>query len=146
MNDWTTITTAIGAALSGERVRGRRLLLDCWEATTPTDHAQRCILAHYLADTETELEQEIVWDEIALEEHGFLRDNALAALGIPSTNGFQPSLHLNLADGYRRIGKTALAQAHLAKGQATIGALEDDGYGKMISAGLENLAGRLAKT
>ena len=146
MNDWMTITTAIGAALSGERARGRRLLLDCWEATTPTDHAHRCILAHYLADTETELEQEIVWDEIALEEHGFLRDNDLAALGIPSTNGFQPSLHLNLADGYRRIGKAALAREHLAKGQATLGALKDDGYGKMISAGLENLARRLAKT
>ena len=143
MDDWTTITTAIGEVLRGERVRGRRLLLECWEATTPTDHAHRCILAHYLADTETELEQEIVWDEIALEEHGFLQDNDLAALGIPSTDGFQPSLHLNLADGYRRIGKTALAQAHLAKGQATLGALKDDGYGKMIRAGLDNLSQRL---
>lgn len=145
MNDWMTITTAIGAALSGERVRGRRLLLNCWEATTPMDHAHRCILAHYLADTETELEQEIAWDEIALEEHGFLRDDDLAALGMPSTNGFQPSLHLNLADGYRRLGKIALAQVHLTKGQATLGALEDDGYGKMIRAGLDNLAQRLAK-
>lgn len=146
MSDWTTITTAIGVTLGGEKDRGHRLLTDCWEATTPTDHAHRCILAHYLADTETELEQEIAWDEIALQEHGFLQDDELASLGIPSVNGLQPSLHLNLADGYHRMGKTVLAREHLAKGQATLGALKDDGYGKMIRAGLDNLAQRLATT
>ncbi|MHA7288007.1 hypothetical protein ACX80I_17190 [Arthrobacter sp. MDT3-44] len=146
MSDWTTITTAIGVALSGDKDRGHRLLLTCWAATTPAHHAHRCILAHYLADTEPELEQEIAWDEIALQEHGFLQDDELASLGIPSAKGLQPSLHLNLADGYHRIGRTVLAQEHLAKGRATLGALMDDGYGKMIRAGLDNLAQRLTTT
>ena len=143
MSDWMAITAAIGVRLGGERDRGHRLLLDCWEATKPTDHAHRCILAHYLADTETELEQEIAWDEIALKEHGFLQDNDLASIGIPPVDGLLPSLHLNLGAGYHRIGEASLAQEHLAGGRATFGALKDDGYGRMISAGLDNLAQRL---
>lgn len=144
MSNWTTITTAIGVALSGEQDRGHQLLSECWEATAPTDHAHRCVLAHYLADTETELGKEIAWDEIALEEHAFLQDDDLASLGIPSINGLQPSLHLNLADGYHRQGRTVLAREHLAKGQAATEVLHDDGYGKMIRSGLEHLAQRMS--
>lgn len=143
MSDWTTITTAIGATLSGEKDRGRQLLLECWNETVPTDHAHRCVLAHYLADTETELAKEIAWDEFALREHGFLKDDELAPLGIPSVNGLRPSLHLNLADGYHRMGDNALAREHLTEGQTVLWALKDDGYGKMIRAGLDNLAQRL---
>lgn len=144
MSDWPTITAAIGVALGGEKDRGRELLVRCWEATAPADHGHRCILAHYLADTETELAEEVAWDEAALEEHGFLLEDELAFLGIPSARGLQPSLHLNLADGYHRQGRMDLAREHLVKGQSRTDALSDDGYGRMIRSGLENLARRLA--
>jgi hypothetical protein len=141
--DWAAITAAVGASQSGDKVRGRELLMDCWNATGSADHAFRCVLAHYLADTETEVGKEVSWDERALEEHGRLGDDALAPLGIPSARGLRPSLHLNLADGYHRQGRTELAQAHVARGQADTDALGDDGYGRMIRAGLSNLVQRM---
>jgi hypothetical protein len=38
MTSWHSITTAIGLALSGEKVRARRDLITCWEATNEQDH------------------------------------------------------------------------------------------------------------
>lgn len=143
MNDWTTITDAIAVALSGEKERGGKLLLDCWNTTKPTDHAYRCVLAHYLADTQNELEQEVAWDEIALQEHAFLKDRDLAPLGIASARGLLPSLQLNLADGYHRQGKNDLAKDHVGQGLNAAEALNEDGYGRMILAGLNNLAQRI---
>lgn len=143
MSDWTNITAAISVALNGEKDRGQELLLDCWNASGPGDHAHRCILAHYLADTNTELEEEVAWDQMALDEHGFLADDDLAALGIASAQGLQPSLQLNLADGYHRQGRIALAREHLDLGLAHAEALNNDGYGKMILAGLNHLAQRI---
>ncbi|MBD7996178.1 hypothetical protein H9639_12805 [Arthrobacter sp. Sa2CUA1] len=143
MDDWTAITTAIGTALGGDQQAGKEALMSCWNATGPTDHAQRCVLAHYLADTETDLELEISWDEAALQEHRHLDEDDLAPLGIPSTRGMLPSLHLNLGDGYHRNGKITAAREHLALGMASSSALANDGYGKMIAAGLENLARRI---
>lgn len=143
MSNWTIITAAIGVALNGDKDRGQELLLDCWNATGPGDHAHRCILAHYLADTQTELEKEIAWDQIALDEHGFLADDDLAPLGIASAQGMLPSLQLNLADGYHRQDRFALAREHLNQGLAHADALNTDGYGKMILAGLNNLAQRI---
>ncbi|QXQ10991.1 hypothetical protein [Paeniglutamicibacter sp. Y32M11] len=143
---WATITDAIFIAQGGDPNRGHELLLGCWNSTNPTDHAQRCIVAHYLADTETEVENEVLWDELALVEHGFLTDEDLAPLGITSTDGLRPSLHLNLADGYHRQGRIELAREQLALGQSCVQALNADGYGQMIGKGLDNLALRIAAT
>jgi hypothetical protein len=142
--DWATITAAVGVSQSGDKSRGRELLLNCWNATGLADHAYRCVLAHYLADTESDVGREVAWDERAFEEHGFLGDDDLKPLGIPSARTLRPSLHLNLADGYHRQGRAELARAHLERGQAETGALGEDGYGKMIRAGLSNLAQRMS--
>jgi len=101
------------------------------------------VLAHYLADTETVLDDEIRWDETALAEFAHLDAGALAPVGIPDTAGLAPSLHLNLADGYLRAGHPDRARGHLDAGLATVGALGEDGYGAMIRGGLERLAGRI---
>ncbi|MEV6862819.1 hypothetical protein AB0M44_17695 [Streptosporangium subroseum] len=64
--------------------------------------------------------------------------------GIASpVRGFYPSLHLNLGEAYRKLGDLGHARDHLERGRAAIDALGDDGYGKMIRAGLEGLADRL---
>lgn len=146
MTEWSRIIEAIGLAQGPERETGRILLLTCWEATTESDHAQRCVLAHYLADTETELDAEIAWDECALAEHPFVRDEDLAPLGIPSAAGFVPSLELNVADGHHRRGDLAAARRHLERGRAAAATLPDDGYGAMIRGGLDALGRRLAES
>ena len=143
MTSWTEITDAIGAALGGNRAEGQQRLLVCWEGTVPGEHAHRCILAHYLADTETDLGAEIAWDEAALAEYAGVRDEDLVPLGIPSARGFAPSLHLNLGDGYLRRGEPGPAHRHLVLGLAATDALDTDGYGAMIRAGLANLGLRI---
>jgi hypothetical protein len=140
---WTAITDAIGLALSGDRVGGRAALLECWARTAEHDHAQRCVIAHYLADTQDRLEEEVTWDERALAEHGHLRDGDLADLGIPSALAFLPSLHLNLGDGYLRLRDVEQAQLHVRRGLAAADVLDDDGYGAMIRGGLARLQTRL---
>ena len=116
MSGWDEVIAAVGQAQQGLE-GGREALLEQWAATTADDHAQRCVLAHYLADREPELADEVAWDEVALREHALVADDALAAIGIPSVRGMAPSLHLNLGDGYLRQGRVGEAQ-RAARGRA----------------------------
>lgn len=143
MDDWDQILSAVTVALGGNRPGGRALLMACWEQSNAEDHAYRCVLAHYLADVQDDLDSEIAWDETALKEHRFLADDDLAAVGVPSARAMRPSLHLNLGDGYRRSGRPALAREQLDLGLVHASALGDDGYGSMIRSGLERLRARL---
>lgn len=143
VSEWTAITSAIGLALGGDRAGGREALLTCWADTAEHDHAQRCVIAHYLADTQDLLADEVAWDERALAEHSDVEDGDLAHLGIPSALGLLPSLHLNLGDGHLRRGDVELAAMHLRRGLAAADVLGDDGYGGMIRGGLTRLQARL---
>jgi hypothetical protein len=143
MTDWEHITSAVGLALAGDTERGREALTDCWQATTDADHAQRCVIAHYLADLQSSLDEEVSWDEAALSEHAQVRDGDLAPVGITSTDGMAPSLHLNLGDGYLRQGRLDAAEAQLEAGMSARGALAADGYGDLIRSGLDRLEERL---
>ncbi len=68
MTDWAQITSAVTTTMGGDAEGGRVALTRCWEATGPDDHAARCVLAHYLADLEPDLADEVAWDELALVE------------------------------------------------------------------------------
>lgn len=131
MTQWDDIQAAIGRALSGDRDQGRHDLFACWVSTAETDHAQRCVLAHYLADLENDLAAEVAWDEQALKAFAQVQDVDLAPVGIAAA-ALAPSLHLNLGDGYLRQGHTAQARNQLAAGLAALSALPDGGYGEMI--------------
>lgn len=144
VTEWDDILAAVGVALGGERVRGRRDLRACWAGTTAMDHAQRCVLAHYLADLEDDLAAEVAWDEQALAAFAHVSDDDLAPTGVPAATGLAPSLHLNLGDGYLRQGRTTQARDQLAAGLAALDALPEDGYGAMIRRGLTGLEERLA--
>lgn len=144
MTQWDDIVAAVGVALGGDRKQARHHLGACWAGTAETDHAQRCVLAHYLADLEDDLAAEVAWDEQALTAFTQVHDADLAPVGIPTAAGLAPSLHLNLGDGYLRQGRTAPARDQLAAGLAALRALPDDGYGAMIRRGLTGLQERLA--
>lgn len=143
MTDWTEIVAAITAVLGGEPAGGALRLKDLWDASDPGEHAQRCVMAHYLADLEPDLAEEVRWDERALAEFSHVRDGELAPVGIASAAGLAPSLHLNLGDGCLRQGDTARARKQLDLGRAAAGALAQDGYGTMIRKGLDGLSRRL---
>jgi hypothetical protein len=143
MNDWASITNAIALALSGDRKRAREALSACWEATAQRDHAQRCVLAHYLADQQSALDEEVAWDEVALSEHAYVVDEDLLPLGMTSADDLAPSLHLNLGDGYLRQGRFDDARAQLDAGMQAQSTLSIDGYGAHIRSGLERLRQRV---
>lgn len=143
MATWADITAAVGMTLSGARDEGGAALQQCWNQTAESDHAQRCVIAHYLADLEPDLADEVAWDEKALAAHEHVGDGDLAAIGIPTARGMAPSLHLNLGDGYLRQGRIRQARAQLAAGLAHQEALSEDGYGALIRKGLHDLSIRI---
>ena len=143
MSDWEGILNAVQVSMGGDRIRGKDLLAACWASTDNDDHAQRCVLAHYLADLQDNLDEEIRWDETALSEYQHVGETGLAAIGIASAAGLAPSLHLNVGDGYARRGDLSAARRELDAGLACVATLGDDGYGTMIRKGLAGLAERL---
>jgi hypothetical protein len=67
---------------------------------------------------------------------------AEAGVSLPVA-GLYPSLHLNLSECHRKLGDLDRARKHLHAAQATIGALGDDEYGRLIRQGLEQVAEQL---
>ena len=145
MSDWGASLNAVQVSMGGDRIRGKDLLEACWATAHSGDHAQRCVVAHYLADRQDALDDEIRWDGIALSECQHVGETDLATNGIASAAGLAPSLHLNLGDGYARRGDLAAARRELTAGLACFAALGDDGYGTMIRKCLAGLAERLSK-
>ncbi len=146
MTGWGEITESIGRALGGDKPGGRNALLACWAQTADGDHAQRCVLAHYLADLQSSLDDEVAWDETALSEHARVVDDDLVPVGISSAAALAPSLHLNLGDGYLRQGRVRDAKTQLVAGMRAGSTLPADGYGALIRSGLERLQQRVHDT
>jgi len=144
MTSWIEVVEAVNIALSGDTVEGRARLLECWQSSTPAEHAQRSVLAHYLADLQADLSDEITWDEAALREYAFVDEHELTAIGISSAAALEPSLRLNLGDGYLRAGRLAESRAQFVAGMAASPLLTHDEYGALIRGGLERLGERLA--
>ncbi|MFD8816684.1 hypothetical protein ACFV23_35675 [Streptomyces sp. NPDC059627] len=135
------VLTRIGQVVmlhhAGDREEARRRLLDLW--TEIGAHGQplhRCTLAHYLADTQDDPSDELAWDLRALSA----ADEAEGAVGL---RGFYPSLHLNLAADYVKLGRTEAARSHLHRARGAAGVLGDDGYGDGVRAAITRLELRL---
>ncbi|WP_431927593.1 hypothetical protein [Amycolatopsis tucumanensis] len=125
----------LALAMTKEPAEAKRILLRLWEEGSAVD---RCAAAHFLADRQDEPRDELFWDLRALD--------VAQAADPAEVHGFFPSLHLNLADVYRRLGDFAKAREHLAAAEAVIDTLQDDGYGRMIRGGLARVAEKLAES
>lgn len=146
-SDMSGIMKAVALVERGERELARTMLLQLWDdlgqAGTPR---QRCTIAHFLADTEEDAEAELAWDILALEAAtGAAPEQGSDAL-TPELMSFLPSLHLNVGDAYRRVGKTECALAHAHFGLERICALPAGGYRDMVKGGLERLKTKLCST
>jgi hypothetical protein len=136
-----------GIALGGAGRRGaaRRLFAGVWdEIGADGDALHRCALAHSMADVQTDLAQELLWDLRALDAADLITDERVRQAGMPGpARGLYPSLHLNLADAFRRAGDPGMARLYTRLGYADLGALADDGYARMIRDGLDRVAEQL---
>ncbi|MBL8928069.1 MAG: hypothetical protein JNM77_17835 [Pseudonocardia sp.] len=148
MTDPTLVRIGDAVQLShrGEREAAHRLFAEIWDEIggEQGDPLHRCTLAHAMADVQDDVRDELLWDQRALAAADLLTDARVAQAGVPlPVAGLYPSLHLNLSECYRKLGDLDRAREHLQRAQATIGALGDDGYGRMIRGGLERMAERL---
>lgn len=132
------IRNAFRLFCGGELAEARRLLTAIWDELGPEgDVFHRSVTAHYLADTEDDPKGELEWDLRALEIAKSLKDDLAETYPLAkAVRAFLPSLHLNLADDYRRIGDFQKARHHVDLGHELSGHLGLDAYSQTVRAGL----------
>ncbi|MFB7632865.1 hypothetical protein ACFC0M_18250 [Streptomyces sp. NPDC056149] len=137
---------AIGQAVvegrTGDIPTARHKLLNLWSEIGVTgDPLHRCSLAHYLADLYEDPAQALVWDVRALDAADAVTEQRAqehhASLHIA---GFYPSLHLNLADNYRRLGSFDAATEHINAAQEHAPNLPQDAYGAFLRTALDEVS------
>ena len=131
---------AVARLQAGERAAARADLLALWSRSEAApDPYVRSALAHFIADTQDDPEIELEWDLKALAAAVVDSDAEDFAPASPALAAFLPSLHLNVGDAFRRTGDLRQARRHADAGGRAAVALDDDGYGRMIRAGLDRL-------
>ncbi|GAA4905099.1 hypothetical protein LX16_3571 [Stackebrandtia albiflava] len=137
---------AIGRAVvegrTGSIPSARRKLLNLWSEIGVTgDPLHRCSLAHYLADLYEDPAQALAWDVRALDAADAVTEQRAhehhTDLHIA---GFYPSLHLNLADDYRRLGSFEAATEHIHAAEEHAHHLPRDAYGASLRIALDEVA------
>ncbi|WP_067544872.1 hypothetical protein [Nocardia crassostreae] len=141
------INDAVTLGHQGNTAQAREQLTELWETMgADGDPLHRVTLAHFMADLQDHAADTLTWDLRALDAVDSLTDErARQHHESLHVQGFYPSLHLNLADCYRRLGAFDTAHTHLAAARRRADALEDDGYGRGVLAGIENVEAALAR-
>lgn len=135
------ITAAVEFGRAGETGRARTQLLAIWERLGEADAFHRTVLAHYLADLYADPAEALVWDERALAASASLLDRDLAQVAPGVTaEGFRPSLHLNVADQLRRLGRFDEAAEQITHARQHTPALADDMYGAFVREAIDGQA------
>jgi hypothetical protein len=128
------IGEGIALSTAGDHAGARALFAALWDRVDAgTDPLVRCAIAHAMADVEPDPRSAVEWDVRALAAADDVDQERLAAAGTSATVAdLYPSLHLNLAAGYQRIGDASLARHHIARGRSALAALAAGGYAQMI--------------
>ncbi|WP_067808693.1 hypothetical protein [Nocardia beijingensis] len=136
-----TITNAVTLGRKGRPDDAREALLAVWASLGPQgDPLHRCTLAHYLADLYDDAAEALTWDIRALDAADSLSDDRARTFDESlRVAAFYPSLHLNLADAYRRLGSFEAAQRQIDAARTRLHALADDGYGAMIRTAVDEV-------
>lgn len=131
-----------GIALgSRDRAAARALFDELWRHVGDGgDPLHRCAIAHSMADVQDDPADELAWDLRALAAARSLTDARVSEAGILGpASAFLPSLHLNLADVYRRLGETLNAREHVVAGRAALAAMDVDEYRSMLEAAFDRV-------
>ena len=139
------IKAAIALLHGGDRAAAREGLQAIWQAIAANAQPiHECTLAHYMADAQQDITEELAWDIRALAAAERCTDaDARQHSQAASIAAFMPSLHLNLGEDYFKLGNFARAREHAASAHAFIARLADDAYGQLIRRGVERLQAKL---
>lgn len=113
--------------MAGRPALAKQLYHEAWEKAI--DDTDKFTAAHYLARQQDTVADKLKWDETAL---------ALAQrIDSPEIKTVFPSLYLNVAKCYEDMGNPERARKNYLLAQSFTHLLGEDGYGKMIRAGIE---------
>ena len=123
-------------------VDGARVLLArLWPEVEHGDAFDRLFFAHSFADVQTSPDEELRWDLIALDALGGVTEDRAADQGVHGgVAGLRPSLHLNLAYSYARVGDMDSAHDHYRLALSDVDALDHESYGQSIRQALMDYA------
>jgi hypothetical protein len=135
------ILAAVATLHSGDRAAARDQLGAIWAHIDPDDRFHRCVVAHYLADAQTDAVEELRWDQLALAAATGASpaefDDRFPGITLAS---FLPTLHLALAADYERLGELTLARVHAAEAADAARVLPD---GDLTRLAIDALGRRL---
>ncbi|MBG0565944.1 hypothetical protein [Actinoplanes aureus] len=136
---------AVEQGRAGDRAGARAALEALWDSVgADGDALHRCSIAHYCADLQDAVADELEWDRRALAAVTDLTDERARRFQESlQVRAFLPSLHLNLADGYRRSGETDRARHHLGLAMDQADALPADEYGAWLRNALDRVRAAL---
>jgi hypothetical protein len=144
----TEILAARARFRSGDRDGARNRLETIWSRIR-ADPApiHEVFLSHYMADVQAAAADELPWDLRALSaaQRGVDADAPRQSDAVSTITAFMPSLHLNLAEDYLRLGDLARSKEHLARARPFASDLADDSYGQCIREWIEALAKGLVR-
>jgi hypothetical protein len=139
------ITAAVQLMLTGDRAAGRARLEGVWSRISSNpEPVHECVLAHHMADAQDDPIDELAWDLRSLEAVQRCTDaDVQREYANGSVAALMPSIHVNLAEDYFKLGDHERSGEHLASARRFVGVLEDDAYGQMLRRGVERMARRL---
>jgi hypothetical protein len=142
MNLIDQIREGIRLREAGKPGEARELLTALWAEVGAADDAfARCFLAHSLADVQDDPREELRWDVTALDAGEAVTEAEAAERHVPGgRRGLMPSLHLNLAESYLRVGEGEHACDHFRRGLEFVPFLGDDDYGNGIRDAFDTYA------
>lgn len=138
------VLEAMQLSLSGERDAAREGLAQLWETLDKDDGFHRCIVAHYLADLQVDPQLELDWDRLALDAALTASPAAFEGRIPGETYGsFLPSLYLNLAASYERVGDLDAARQQLLAALGTVELLGSSPLSELTRGAVVRMCERL---
>ena len=141
---FTTDLIVATALLRGDDKAGARTRLQVLWEHIQGDPVHEFVLAHQMADAQDDPKEELAWDRRALDAAQRSTDADVQRHYPQATlAGFLPSLHINLAEDYFKLGDREQSRAHLTLAQSFAHHLAADAYGDLLRRGIERMAKNL---
>jgi tetratricopeptide (TPR) repeat protein len=115
------------AEAGGRFDEARAIFTRAWEQSR--DDFEACIAAHYLARHQDSPQDNLRWNQAALDRAGSVCDEKV--------RGFYPSLYLNVGFSYEMLGDLAEARRHYELAAERVTELPEGPYTDLVRHGIE---------
>ena len=139
----TDLMAATAPMRAGDKAASRVALQALWDRIAGNS-VHEFVLAHQMADAQDDPKEELAWDLRALASAQRCTDADVQRHYPQATlASFMPSLHINLAEDYFKLGDLEQSRAHLTLAQSFAHHLAADAYGDLLRRGIERIAKKL---